>query len=97
MSDQPKDEVLPTTIGEISAAASAQAPIIFFEEASAFGHFNGALRITLEAQTLRPSLQGLVIDRVIVAHLRMTVPAALSLKKTIEDALLLAAPPAGAS
>lgn len=97
MSDQPKDEVLPSTIGEISIAASAQAPIIFFEAASAFGHFAGILRITLETQTLRPGPQGLVVDRVIVAHLRMSVPAALSLKKTIEDALLLATPPAGAS
>jgi hypothetical protein len=36
-----------------------------------------------------------VTDRVIVAHLRMNVPAALSLKAAIEGALLLAAPAAG--
>jgi hypothetical protein len=31
-------------------------------------------------------------DRVVVAHLRMSVPAALSLKVAIEAALLLAQP-----
>ena len=32
-------------------------------------------------------------DRVVVAHLRMNVPAALSLKAAIEGAILLATPP----
>ena len=36
-------------------------------------------------------------DRVIVAHLRMNIPAALALKAAIEGALLLATPAAGAS
>jgi hypothetical protein len=34
-------------------------------------------------------------DRVIVAHLRMSAPAAMALKAALEGALLLAAPVAG--
>jgi hypothetical protein len=37
-----------------------------------------------------------VLDSVVVAHLRMSVPAAQMLKAAIDNALLLAAPVAGA-
>jgi hypothetical protein len=78
----------------ISELGSAHAPIIYFEDASAFGHINGMIRLTLEAARLYPATPdpGVRVDRVIVAHLRMNIPAARSLKKALEGALLLAAP-----
>lgn len=94
MSDQPN---MKAGSREISLAASTNAPFIYFEEALAFGHLNGIVLITLEAQRIIPNPQAVIIDRVIVAHLRMNVVAALSLKKAIEDALLLATPAVGAS
>ncbi len=79
---------------KISEIGSAHAPFLYFESASAFGFWNGVVRITLEAMRTIPSGQdgGVVNDRVITAHLRMNIPAALSLKAAIEGALLLARP-----
>ena len=100
-------EVVPSTAGEVSAIASAHAPFLYFEGVSAFAHFNGVIRVTLEAardmiipgqpQAVGSDRVAVASDRVIVAHLRMSILAALSLKTAIEEALLLAAPAAGAS
>jgi hypothetical protein len=78
----------------ISELGSANAPMLYFEEASAFGHINGIIRLTLEAARMYPATPdpGVKIDRVIVAHLRMNIPAARSLKKALEGALLMATP-----
>ena len=78
----------------ISDAASALAPFLYFERASAFGHFEGLVRITLESQRIVPHASGggVTVDRVVNAHLRMSVPAAQSLQKAIESALLMMAP-----
>jgi hypothetical protein len=95
---KPPVEVVPSVAGEISAIASAHAPFLYFEDATAFGHHNGIIRITLEAARIIPAPgnpRAVVTDRVVVAHLRMNVPAARSLKAAIEGALLLAAPAAG--
>ena len=95
---KPPVEVIPSVAGEISAIASAHAPFLYFENAPAFGHLNGVIRITLEASRDVPTPgQTLSSDRVIVAHLRMNIPAALALKAAIEGALLLATPAAVAS
>ncbi len=78
----------------ISDAGSAQAPFLYFERASAFGHFEGLVRITLESQRILPHASGggVTVDRVVNAHLRMSVPAAQSLQRAIESALLMMAP-----
>ena len=77
-----------------SESGSANAPILYFEAVPAFGHMNGIIRVTLEATRLYTTDLGEVTqDRVVVAHLRMNVPAALSLKAAIEGAILLATPP----
>lgn len=80
--------------GRLSEIGSAHAPFLYFEDASAFGFLNGVVRITLEAVRTVPSGQGngVISDRVITAHLRMNIPAALSLKAAIEGALLIARP-----
>ena len=96
---QPPVEVIPSVAGEVSAIASAHAPFLYFDNAPVFGCFDGVVRITLEAVRTMPTPgQTVSTDRVIVAHLRMSIPAALALKAAIEGALLLAAPTtAGAS
>ena len=74
------------------------APFLYFDNAPVFGCFNGVVRIMLEAVRTMPTPgQTVSTDRVIVAHLRMSIPAALALKAAIEGALLLATPAAGAS
>ena len=89
-------EIMPSIEGGISALASAHAPFLYFENASAIGHLNGIIRVTLEASRDVPMPQdGVANDRVIVAHLRMNIPAAHSLKAALEGALLLAARAAG--
>jgi hypothetical protein len=95
---KPPVEVNPSVAGEISAIASAHAPFLYFEDASAFGHLSGIISITLEAARIIPApgkRSAAVSDRVIVAHLRMNMPAAHSLKAAIDGALLLAAQAAG--
>ncbi|MBV8157033.1 MAG: hypothetical protein JO278_05215 [Dyella sp.] len=97
MADQPNVSPPVTQLTDIplSLEASAHAPFIYFEVASAYGFFNGVVRITLEAARVSPSGEGLVkTDRVTVAHLRMSIPAAAALKAAIDGALLLASPPA---
>jgi hypothetical protein len=87
-------ELIPSIRGGVSALASAHAPFLYFEDAIAFNHLNGIIRLTLTASrdVPEPGSQGAGTDLVIVAHLRMNVPAALSLKAALEGALLLAQP-----
>jgi hypothetical protein len=84
-------EIIPSIEGGISAIASAHAPFLYFENAPAFGHMNGVIRITLTASRIIPG-DAASQDHVIIAHLRMSVPAAVSLKNAKDGALLLAAP-----
>ena len=79
----------------ISESGSANAPFIYFEGAPTFGHMNGIIRITLEATRIYPGpSEGTVAaERVLVAHLRMNIPAARALRKAVDGALLLATPP----
>lgn len=100
MADEPQErppvEAMPSRAGDISALASAQAPFIYFDMAPTFGCLDGIVNVTLEAvrhQLPNPSV-GVVSDRVVVAHLRMSVPAATVLRDVLNQALLLAAPAA---
>lgn len=78
----------------INKLASAHAPFLYFEEAATFGVANGVLQITLEAASIHGADGATVVnERIIVAHLRMNVPAARALKAAIESALLLANAP----
>jgi hypothetical protein len=54
---------------------------------------NGVIQITLEAQRIFLTTEWPpVVGRVVVAHLRMNVLAAESLRAALNDALLLVAP-----
>lgn len=82
---------------ELSLAASAAAPFIYFDAATNFGLQNSVASITLEASRSLTVDGKLIRDRVIVAHLRMSLPAALSLQAALNGITLLAAPQGGRS
>jgi hypothetical protein len=82
---------------ELSLAGSAAAPFVYFEAATNFGLQNGVASITLEASRSLTVGGKLIRDRVIVAHLRMSLPAVMSLQAALNGITLLATPPAGRS
>ena len=84
-------ENIPSHAGQISAVASAHAPFLYFEASPTYGCLNGIIQITLEASRLLIADGLPVTDRVIIAHLRMSVPAANALKASIDGALGLVA------
>lgn len=97
MADKP--DITPPVSGShektvvLSDSASAQAPFLYFEDATAFGHYQGMIRITLESCRLIAKEGNQVsLERVIVANLRMTIASAQQLRIAIDKALLLAAP-----
>lgn len=72
---------------------SANAPFIYFENAVVSGHHFGMIRVTLEAARLMAAEgSGVFADRVLVGHLRMNIPAAQSLRDSLDRALLMAKP-----
>jgi hypothetical protein len=91
MADKPDiTPPVPGALPEISIDGSVHAPLLYFEDASAFGYMNGIIRVTLEAARIYPTAaQGVQVERVAVAHLRMNVPAARSLITALEGAILL--------
>jgi hypothetical protein len=93
-------EIIPSVAGDVSGVASANAPFIYFDGAPTFGFNEGIANVTLEALRYIHANGKIVGDKVIVAHLRMSVPGMMRLKAAIEGALLLAQPvdnPAGKS
>ena len=68
------------------------APFIFFEMTPALGHTNGIINLTLSANRVTVGPNGVINEQVVVAYLRGNIQAALSLRRAIDDALLLAAP-----
>jgi hypothetical protein len=90
MTDNPKPPAGKVTAPPVSD--TPHAPFIFFENTPAFGFTNGVINITLSAsRTYAPDGVG-VNEQVVVAYLRGNIPAALSLRQAIDNALLLAAP-----
>ena len=77
-------EIIPSVEGGVSAIASANAPFLYFDGAANFGYLGGIANITLEA-VRHISLDGTNVsrDRVMVAHLRMSLSALMSLKAAI--------------
>jgi hypothetical protein len=68
------------------------APIIYFEGAPSFGINNGIINVTLAVARHLPDGQGGVAQDVIaIAYLRCNLPAAMELRKALDDAILLGA------
>lgn len=76
-------EVIPGVVGGVSAIASAHAPFIYFDGAANFSFAGGVASITLEAIRFTSVGKDVLRDRVVVAHLRMSVAALKSLKHAI--------------
>ena len=98
MADEPDKpsatEAIPSVRGGISATASANAPFIYFEHVPFYGLLNGVGQITVEAARIfGTDPEGKVIlDRVVVAHLRGSVVALRTLRSAIDRVLLMAEP-----
>jgi hypothetical protein len=91
MADNP--EARPEKVPAIAVSDTPHAPFIFYEGAPAFGFVNGVVNITLSANRTYAGAEGTVVnEQVVVAYLRGNIPAALSLRQAIDNALLLAAP-----
>jgi hypothetical protein len=86
MADKPDITAAPPVID------SPHAPIIFFDNVPTFNNYNNVVGLTLSViRTLPDNKGGVTNDQVIVAFLRGNIQAALSLRKAIDDALLLGA------
>jgi len=84
----PRAEKVPVPISDTS-----HAPFIYFENAPAFGFMSGVVNITLSANRTYAGSEGAIVnEQIVVAYLRGSIPAALSLRKAIDKALLLSAP-----
>lgn len=70
-----------------------EAPIVYFEYCPTLGNNNGVINVLLVASIVDPTVNGGIQTRVrATGHLRMTVPAAVNLRDTIDKALLIGAP-----
>lgn len=100
MTDEPERrvvEAIPSVQGGVSAIGSTRAPIIYFDNAPGFGILNGIGMVVLEAarQNVLPD-NNVALDRVMVAHLRASIPAIKALRAALDGILLMAEPkPAG--
>src|SRR5215467_10820937 len=93
MADNP--EARPEKVPAVAFSDTPHAPFIFYENAPAFGLANGVVNITLSANRTYAGPDGAVVnEQVVVAYLRGNIPAALTLRKAIDKALLLASPSA---
>lgn len=91
-------ETVPSVEGGVSALASANAPIIFFDLVAAPGVYNGVAHLSLLAMRFLPGPDGHIVrDNYVTAHLRMNIPALMVLREAVNRALAAAeAPPADA-
>jgi hypothetical protein len=99
MADEPAGqtpvEIIPSKADTMSALGSAQAPFIVFNTAPAFGTTGGLGCVTLTAARLMVPESGQIArDHVAVAHLRMTLAGAVSLRDALNGLINIMAGPA---
>ena len=85
-------EFVPSVEGEVSAIGSADAPFIYFDLVPNYGFNRGVAKVTLEALRMHSNPAGVKQDRVVVAHLRMGIDAAVDLKRALDAVILMATP-----
>ena len=88
MADKPKRpstvETASSVHSGLSAIASANAPVIFFDNVANFGSYKGIAHLTLIVTRFLPGSDGKPVrDYAVAAHLRMPFPALASLKEAI--------------
>lgn len=84
----------PNVAVNFSGAASARAPMIYFEKAPFFGYGNGIGKLALEATRhigYEPG-GGVLVERTLVAHLIGNIEAIKNLRSALDKILLLADP-----
>ena len=66
-------------------------PFLFFDGVTSYGALNAVIEVTLEAVRLMPSATpgATEPDRVVVAHLRMSVAAAAGLRAALDAAIAM--------
>ena len=75
------------------ALSPAPLPVVYFDGAPGLSHLNGVIGITLTVTGNVPLADGSVATcAAVVTHLKCNIPAALSLRDALNQALLLAAP-----
>ena len=78
-------ESIPSRNEGVSALASANAPVIYFDLASAWVLKDGVVAITLEMSRYMTAPTGPAQDFAVSAHLRMGLEAARGLRQALED------------
>jgi hypothetical protein len=76
-------ENVPARQNQVSAIASASAPFLYFDRVTNCGYLDGIANFTLEAHRHMETDEGMVHDRVVIAHARMGAMALTSLKLAV--------------
>ena len=93
----PTDPVSPEpkpVSGAVTAKDTLNAPIIYFDGAPNFGCNYGIINVTLAFARHLPNAGIIDTDIVVAGHLRCSIRAVVDLRNALNDALLLATPPA---
>lgn len=73
---------------------AAAAPVLFFDNAPAYGSMAGLVEVELTARVLTPRTDGSVaIEHIAVGHLRGNVQAAAALRAALDQAIEMANAP----
>jgi hypothetical protein len=92
--ESPQVATIPSKHGEVSAIASGNAPFMYMDLAHTFNFYDGVVGVTLEAVGRTPQADKKIeINRVLVAHLRMSVEAAKNLRAALDNTIALSGPP----
>jgi hypothetical protein len=98
MVDDPRPPIKKVQAVQISQSSAESAPFIYFDEVLTAGVHQSNIRLELGAGTVIPTADGQAKTvHVITAHLRCSPPAAIALRRAIDNALLLLAPAKGQS
>lgn len=87
-----EDPSVPVDPNFLPVEGTMDAPIIFFEICPTYGNNSGLINVMLATGLIEAAPHGNVKSRVrAVAHLRMTTAAAVNLRDTLNNALLMGA------
>lgn len=88
-----EDPSVPVDPNFLPVEGTIDAPIIFFEICPTYGNNSGLINVMLATGLIEAAPHGKVKSRVkAVAHLRMTSAAAVNLRDTLNNALLMGTP-----
>ena len=91
--DDPHRPINKAQAVQISDSSAENAPFIYFDAVLTAGIHQGNVRVELGASTVVPTMDGQARTlQGITAHLRCSPAAAVTLRKAIDEALLLLAP-----